>query len=233
MCGEYGGETWRPHYHALIFGWDPPDKSLFKRQRGVSVFLSPTITRLWGMGHCTVGTVTFESAAYVARYVMKKMRGPEASGYYSELDPYTGELLPLKPEYTRMSLRGDCAAGGGIGAEWFARHKSDFLPADEVIHDGKRFKVPKYYDTLFERIDGQEALQNVKAQRERRAEARASENTPKRLKAREKVLRAKTSKLKRELDDDSGNFRVVRHKGSVFHSPVLLPDGGSGKKGTL
>lgn len=191
-CGEYGDESFRPHYHALIFGYDFADKVLFRQRGGVRVYVSETLTRIWGMGHCTVGELTPQSAAYVARYTMKKVGGDQAPFYYSELDPYSGELIPILPEFSRMSLK------PGIGYLWFKQYAKDVFPDDFVVVKGRRVRVPDYYDTLFERLDGEEALQAVKAQRKARALSRP-ENTRERLEAREKVLRAKISKLKREV----------------------------------
>lgn len=192
-CGEYGDENWRPHYHALLFGLDFDDKVLFRERGGVRVYVSPTLTRIWGMGHCTVGELTQESAAYCARYTMKKVYGDQAPFYYSELDPYTGELVPLVAEFSRMSLK------PGIGALWLARYQADVFPDDFVVVKGKRMRVPDYYDTLFERSSGEEALSEVKDRRKARALARAADNTPERLHARERVLKAKIKKLKREV----------------------------------
>jgi len=76
MCGEYGGEHSRPHFHACLFGFDFPDKVQFKRVGGGAViYRSSVLERLWLQGFSTIGAVTFESAAYVARYVMKKLDG--------------------------------------------------------------------------------------------------------------------------------------------------------------
>jgi hypothetical protein len=197
-CGEYGDLNWRPHYHALIFGYDFPDKVPFRKRGGVTVYYSKELEHLWGKGFCTVGELTMESAAYTARYVMKKVGGDQAPFYYSELDPYTGELIPIVPEFNRMSLK------PGIGAGWFAKFKGDVFPDDFIVHAGKRMRVPDYYDLLFEREavgpfpDGKSAISPIKEKRKKRAEAH-KDNKPDRLEARERVLKAKIRKLKREI----------------------------------
>lgn len=197
-CGEYGDENWRPHYHALIFGYEFPDKQLWKERGGVRSYVSRELEEIWGMGFCTVGEVTVESAAYTARYVMKKVGGDQSEFYYSELDPYTGELVPILPEFSRMSLK------PGIGALWFEQFGADVFPEDFVVVKGKRVRVPDYYDTLFDRSvsgpfpDGKSAISQVKAKRKARALSRA-DNSAERLEARERVLKAKVRKLKREV----------------------------------
>ena len=73
-CGEYGESTSRPHYHAIIFGYDFPDKKKWRTtDRGDILYRSPLLETLWDKGSSEIGSVTFESAAYVARYSLKKI----------------------------------------------------------------------------------------------------------------------------------------------------------------
>lgn len=197
--GEYGDESFRPHYHALLFGIDFADKTLYRERGGVRVYVSALLESVWGKGFCTVGELTVESAAYCARYAMKKVNGDQAPFYYSELDPYTGELIPIQPEFSRMSLK------PGIGAEWLKLYHDDVYPDDFVVVKGKKWRVPDYYDTLFERRfhgprqAGRPNISNVKDKRKERAGQRSEDNTRDRLAVREKVLKAKIKKLKREV----------------------------------
>ena len=94
----------------------------------------------------TVGELTFESAAYVARYVVKKRTGKEAKTHYTRMYE-SGELVDLKPEFVTMSRR------PGIGNEWFKKYKNDVYPKDFTTIRGKRMKPPKYYDRLLEELD--------------------------------------------------------------------------------
>ena len=73
MCGEYGERTARPHYHACIFGCDFADREYYKTTAaGYKLYTSETLAEIWQLGHATIGDVTFQSAAYVARYIMQK-----------------------------------------------------------------------------------------------------------------------------------------------------------------
>ena len=101
-CGEYGDILSRPHYHALLFGYDFDDRKFFAKRNENSVYTSTELSSLWPHGFSVVGSVTFESAAYVARYVMKKVTGERS------LDHYGG----LKPEYTTMSRRPELVRDG-------------------------------------------------------------------------------------------------------------------------
>lgn len=148
-CGEYGEELSRPHYHAVLFGYDFGDRRLWSTSNGVSVYRSAELERLWPFGFSTVGDVTFESAAYVARYCTKKVTGDAAKAHYQG----------RHPEYVTMSRR------PGIGAGWYAKYARDVYPSDEVvIRGGVRCRPPKFYDKLLER-DAARLLSELKSER--------------------------------------------------------------------
>jgi len=195
MCGEYGDDLGRPHYHALLFGFDFPDKKLFKQVRGNPLYLSESLTRIWGLGHATIGDVTFKSAAYVARYVLKKINGDRAKAHYEKVDESTGEIRHVLPEYTKMSLK------KGIAEKWFNEYKWDIYPDDYAVIEGKKYKTPRYYDKLIKRSDGAEYLEVIKAVRVEHANKVASNATSKRLAAREQVQEAKAKLLRRNLHE--------------------------------
>lgn len=200
MCGEYGEELGRPHYHALLFGFDFPDKEIFKVDKGIRTYTSSILADLWGKGFCSVGDVTFESAAYVARYVLKKQHDKrEQAAHYRWTDPETGETFERVPEFTRMSLRGsEPGEPGGIGAEWFKKYKEDVYPDDFVTHKGRRLKTPRYYDRLLRRY-ARDEFEALKKRRREAAKERASDETPERLAVREEVLLSKINRLRRTL----------------------------------
>jgi len=148
MCGEYGDQNGRPHFHACLFGWSPSDQILFKKlPSGSLVFTSRTLEGLWPFGYSTVGTLTLESAAYVARYVMKKVTGPGADSHYWSLNPNTGELVQIEPEFNKMSLK------PGIGRPFYERYKSDIYPDGTCVVNGLKMKPPNYYEHLYKNED--------------------------------------------------------------------------------
>lgn len=136
-CGEYGDKTQRPHFHIIIFGFEPPDKKLYRTTfNGDKLYNSEFLEKCWPKGFINFGSVTFESAAYVARYCMKKITGEMAEDFYQ------GRC----PEFVRSSNR------PGIGASWFDKYKDDVYPGDfVVIRDGVKCKPPKYFDKLYEK----------------------------------------------------------------------------------
>lgn len=192
-CGEYGENLGRPHYHALLFNHSFSDKKLFSSRSGNNVYTSDSLSKLWPLGFAVFGAVTFDSAAYVARYVMKKVTGDLADSHYG----------PLKPEYTTMSRR------PGIGKGWFDKFKSDVFPLDRVVVNGKETRPPRFYDSLLEREDRSTFLK-IKVQRELDgsghfvsdwlsdgSRVRVSDSSPRRLRVKEQVKLAQISSLKR------------------------------------
>lgn len=193
-CGEYGERLQRPHYHALLFGVDFPDRVRFKKSADGSIlYTSEILQRLWPAGFATVGDVTFESAAYVARYVMKKITGKPAKKHYETLVSETGEIIARLPEYTTMSLK------PAIAKDWYSAFKDDAYPSDFIVLRGVKMKPPKYYDRLLE-IEDPEARAAIKARRMEEALLRQGDSTTARLRAREKVKLAQISTLKRGIE---------------------------------
>lgn len=104
LVGEYGDQTWRPHYHAAIFGLDPVLGGGDDGRKGI-------IQETWKAGHTYCGDLTVQSASYICGYVTKKMTKkdhPALKGRY--------------PEFARMSLR------PGIGAPAMMDVASSFEP---------------------------------------------------------------------------------------------------------
>ena len=202
MCGEYGEQNYRPHYHACLFGFDFPDKELWSVRDGNSLYRSATLERIWPHGFSTIGAVTWQSAAYVARYIMKKQKGhgsakphlqPPPDPKYIDFDwlMETGETKVSKAfEYTQMSK--------GIGKPFYDAYRSDLYPHDYVVIDGKQFRIPRYYDKLLER-DDPKLLETLKRKRVQRAATKEHDHTPERLRDRETVKKAQVHKLKRQL----------------------------------
>lgn len=190
-CGEYGAVYGRPHYHACLFGFDFPDKYQWAVRKEFPVWRSPTLEVLWPHGQSELGSVTFESAAYVARYIMKKVTGARSEDHYVSLIEETGELCAIAPEYTTMSRR------PGIGKPWFDVFGKEVYPSDEVIMRGRCMKPPRYYDNLHELVNAPQALEVA---RERRRNRRLEDETPERLSVREICTRAKVARSVRGLE---------------------------------
>lgn len=194
MCGEYGEKLGRPHYHYLIFGYDFEDKKYLKKSNsGEALYTSETLNQIWPYGHAWIGDVTYESCAYVASYVMKKITGDKADEHYTRYD-LDGTEYKLMPEFNLMSRK------PGIGREWWDNFHHDVTTHDAVIQKGGiKAKPPRYYDKLLEVMDP--ALwESLKAAREARGKLLAADNTPARLKVKETVQKARLELKKRNLE---------------------------------
>lgn len=195
-CGEYGEDFGRPHYHACIFNFRFPDLVEMSNPRGDKYYVSESLNKLWGFGFCIVGDVTFESAAYVARYVTKKVTGKKALYHYNSINLITGEILAeRRPEYVTMSRR------PGIGRGWYEKFSSDCFPSDFIILRGKKMVPPKYYGNLFE-IAYPGDMEKVKAKRIRAGFLNADNNTFDRLLVREVIQTKKFNLLKRSYESE-------------------------------
>lgn len=202
MCGEYREDFSGPHYHAIIFGFDFPDKYHFRTDNGNKLYRSPLLERLWPYGFSTIGAATFQTAAYTARYICKKVNGDAARDHYSAVDPGTGEIGYRTPEYVAMS-RGR-APDGGIGKRWFDKYKAD-LDKDFIHVNGRRMRPVRYYDVLQERTDP-DRYEQIKEQRGEAARVRdRTHETPQRRQVRETLLLRRADKLKRGLKDENEN----------------------------
>lgn len=190
-CGEYGGELGRPHYHALLFGVDFPDRRA--RYQGSDLYTSATLDRLWGHGMCMIGEVTFASAAYVARYALKKVTGDKAVDHYAHITE-DGEVIFRQPEYATMSRR------PAIGARWFHAYGEEVVRADSIVANGVESKPPRFYDKLLEVLDAKRAraTKGKRAAARKTPKARAN-STRERLAVREEVTKARVNQLRRGL----------------------------------
>lgn len=179
QCGEYGDENLRPHHHVIVYGAKFENSGYVNKER--TLYRSADLERLWPHGFSTIGRFTFESAAYVARYVTKKVTGKKAEAFYKG----------RTPEYATMSRR------PGIGKAWFEKYKKDILSQDSMImRGGVKMPPPRYFDKLYEKENPLE-MEVIKAKRI--AKVNKEDNTLRRLRAkraaRESFLKLKKRKL--------------------------------------
>lgn len=207
MAGEYGNicrhgihleevgcplcNHGRPHYHACIFNYMPNDLELYSTANGIHRWTSPELTRIWGFGHVDVGRVEYQSAAYVARYIMKKITGDNAKEHYTYVD-LEGEVHTIEPEYSQMS--------NGIGKAWYEKHKGDFFPNDKtpILGENKVINgTPRYYAEMLRKED-EEKYEEIKEKRLEYRKENEEEYTPERLYSKYQVKKAQVTNLKRK-----------------------------------
>lgn len=147
----------RPHYHAIIFGWEPHLNDLEPVIGGY--FSSKTIQKLWtadlgfgikvSYGFNTVGTVSPKSLFYVTGYILKA-------------NLRTNNLMARQREFLLCSQ--------GLGKQYALDNLEDLTNNDYRI-EGKRVAIPRYYikklsvDDRF-KLKSKITLQNISEEEE-------------------------------------------------------------------
>lgn len=176
-CGEYGSVSRRPHFHALLFGHDFADKTQWAVRSSLAVWRSRSLESLWPYGNSEIGTATFESASYVARYVLKKMQA-DYKRKLEEVDMESGEVIERQREYVAMSRR------PGVGMGWLYKYIDEVYPSDRVVVRGKLASPPRAYDKYAQEV---KPLEFLEVQDKREAARKEEDETWERLRAREAV----------------------------------------------
>jgi hypothetical protein len=147
-CGEYGERTQRAHYHLCLFNADFKDKIAFRNMGKHTLYVSQQLQDIWGHGHTSVGTLTYQTACYTASYVMKRTLG-KGCPHYVTLDTNTGELKPLVQPFAIMSLK------PAIAKDWFKTYNQDIYGHDKdfITNHGRKLKPARYYDKLYDTIN--------------------------------------------------------------------------------
>lgn len=145
-CGEYGSKTFRPHYHMILYGLDLKKfdnlEYWVKTKSGYCTWRSPLLEKIWKNGMIVVSPISWDTCAYTARYVLKKANGITPDHYIAN---------GVEPEFVLMSRR------PGIGRQYFDDNYENIYRTDEVFiksaDGGRKGKPPKYYDSLYEKIN--------------------------------------------------------------------------------
>lgn len=142
-AGEYGGQTFRPHYHLILFGlclnsgdFVPMGKS----ETGDQYFVHPCFSELWPLGFHSIEPANEYTFKYVASYVTKKL-GVHPNKYYLDQG--------LEPPFSLMSRK------PGIGAQYLIDHP-DICDNDRIVIGTSRgsyeFCPPKYFKRQYKEI---------------------------------------------------------------------------------
>lgn len=175
-CGEYGETTHRPHYHVLLLNTCFPDMKYHKMSGEKRLYASAALDSTWTHGDCLIGEVEFESCAYVAGYVVKKVTGARAAAHYGAREP----------EFQTMSRR------PGLGRTYYDRYRDEMYKHDSVVVRGHEVRIPRYYDTQYKLVDSAH-LDVLKKKRRVRALLHKADNTRARLSVKKRF-----QELKRE-----------------------------------
>ena len=123
--GEYGCSkttNYRPHWHAIIYGYDFTDKYRIEdSDSGHPQYMSDTLDKLWGKGRAVVQHADEGTAYYAAKYSAKPQDLPD--------------YLKNYPEVNRWSQ--------GLGIELMAQKYYTWIKTDEVWCNGKAHPIPE------------------------------------------------------------------------------------------
>lgn len=149
VTGEYGEITKRPHWHAIVFNWYPSDANYFRsNERGDRIFKSVLLDRTWSAGHTEIGSVTFDSAGYCARYAAKKL----VHGRDEEHD-----FQPISKKSSKHA----------IGKKWLEKFWPDvFLHGRVELDNGMSAPVPRYYEKWLKQNHPEEWVDYVTRKKE-------------------------------------------------------------------
>lgn len=156
-CAEYGEDFGRPHYHLILFNHDFHDKRPFKRSGDFTLYRSPDLESLWPYGHSSVAEFNYETAAYVARYTVKKIKSKTSIPEYERVDPRTGEVTEIPPRSCAVSRR------PGIGSDWVKKNSEFLLNHDYVVVNGAVLRPPKFFDNILKKLDPERFESNQQA----------------------------------------------------------------------
>lgn len=139
MCGEYGEQLSRPHYHSIIFGWMAPasDRFLHKATSVGNLYVSRLLSQVWPYGFSTVSPFSTACASYVAGYITKKINGKLKPKWYGS----------LSQEFSECSK--------GVGEKYYHDFKRDLYDGrdGEVLRGGITVPAGRYYDNMLHRHD--------------------------------------------------------------------------------
>lgn len=205
-CGEYGERTYRPHYHVILFGLHLDDLQVYERdpETGFVMYTSPSFQRCWSVkdddgvvrpiGRAVVSEVSWETCAYTARYVTKKLSGFAACFY----DDHN-----IEPPFTQMSLK------PGIGRNYYDNHpdlyKYEYINVS-TEKGGRKFRPPKYFDRIFDVEYPDESAAMKEARKRIAMDARKAKLAQTNLSyldllaVEERALKERVKSLKRRLD---------------------------------
>lgn len=157
-AGEYGTHTFRPHYHLIIFGIHVDDSYVWRVKmvegQRFCYYRSPTLEFLWPYGHVEFSDVSWDTCAYVARYVTKKLTGDCAEFY---------DTFNIDPPFSLMSRK------PGIGRQYYDEHLTTLFDYDTINlgteKGGLSFRHPSYYKRLYESDFSDSYVQYAETQR--------------------------------------------------------------------
>jgi hypothetical protein len=124
---EYGKKG-KKHWHAIVFGHDFNDKTIFTYKNQEPLYTSEELTEIWGHGFTSIGSVTEASAMYQAQYMEKDYKNGNTT-------------------YKRKAKSNH----SGIGKTWFLRNYKQVMDLGYIPFQGQKRNLPRYFEKIAER----------------------------------------------------------------------------------
>lgn len=169
-CGEYGGITDRPHFHAIVFNLPQ-----------IYTLDSLRMDKVWTKGATHLGNVTMASIGYTTKYMMK--------GYFKRLS----SLDDRTPEFSLMSK----GMGQNFLTPQMIRYYEEKLRPYVTLKGGVKSPLPRYYkDKLYEKWEQNQMAREVRELKASETERDAHSETEAikaafRLNQKEQILKRK------------------------------------------
>lgn len=142
-AGEYGGCTFRPHIHLILFGLNVPADDFMpagKSETGDQYFIWPKLSEIWQYGFHSIEPANEYTMKYVANYVTKKL-GLHPNDYYLDQG--------LEPPFSLMSRK------PGIGAQYLIDHP-EVMDNERIVIGTSRgsyeFAPPRYFKNSYKEV---------------------------------------------------------------------------------
>lgn len=142
---EYGTKTFRPHMHAILFGYNPSKQKFLKyTQKGEALFTSPIISKHWDKGFHSIGTANEKTAYYIASYALKGKK-------HTITHPTTGEQ-------TDVCDKMDSSRRPGIGLDFLKTHAATLVAQGKPLPRYYQKKLKELFPELYEKYENSQLL---------------------------------------------------------------------------
>lgn len=121
---EYGANG-KKHWHLIAFNYSPEDKIFFTTSKGIPLYTSKELEKLWPYGFNTVGSVSEASAMYQAQYMEKD---------FEHRNVHTSRRSHSKHS--------------GLGKPYFLNNYRQILELGFIPLNGAKLPIPRYFQKI-------------------------------------------------------------------------------------
>lgn len=199
LCGEYGSNTCRPHYHIILYGMKFDDLlPIGNSALNNKYFYSPSLIKIWPYGQNVVAECNWQTCAYTARYVTKKLD--------DHLKEFYKRFPDVQKEFCLMSRK------PGIGKDYIDKNSDKYFQYQQTYlntyNGSRKISLNRYFINQLDKID--EALTtSLRDKRKQAASDRVrfemlntSIDQVEYLSLKDELLKNRSKKLIRSFEDN-------------------------------